>query len=354
MKTSNGLNKFLVTSFIAIGAAAPAWAAEGDCYQGNINSLVSVARANSLGISFSQLMTNAIANYNSNPDQPVWVDLTGANNVNVITVSSNIDFIALDGISGTYTLSASISNFYPILQKTCYNANVTIGDGFSNAQVATLQEFILRWDNANFPADKSLTSTAAGLHNKSIIGSGAITMSSSSYGAACDVTGITAPLSIPASFSVDAGGNFTLRPNQILGTTFSGAGTTTVKGAFTANQSLVSSITSALALSNSSVSSGATLTLTAAQANNKTIGGAGTVSLDGGSVGVSSNVTGISASVAPNSISVGSGATFTLTSAQANGRAVSGAGATTISGNVAASADFTAIATTLNIAGSVN
>ena len=361
MKTSNALNRVLLTTFVAVSSTAPAWAAEGDCVPTPASSdpaygsFVSLAKATG-GLSFSDVLNAAISYYNANEAYPVTADLTGTTGVNLISVSQNIDFFALDGIKGTYALPATISNFGPILQKTCFNADVTIGSGISNAQVLILEEFLLRWDATDLVAGKTLNGDAQGLHNKRITGAGSVVMSSNSYSASVDVSNITASLSIPSAFSIDGEGNFVLRPAQIGGTTFSGTGTTTVKGAFTADQSLVSSVTSVLALTDSSVNSGVTLTVTPAQANGKSIGGTGTVSLDGGVIASNTDVSEISANVASSTgaFSVSEGATFTITAANASGESIDGAGATTISGDVNANADFTGIATTLNIGGSVN
>jgi len=152
------------------------------------------------------------------------------------------------------------------------------------------------------------------------------------------------------TFVTASGQTLTLAAGDLGGLTVSGAGTVRVAGGTVADGADLSGISSTI-----SVPSG-TLTLTAAQADGLTVSGAGAVAvtaLGDAAVDLSDiTVTGAKTAAVPAvpasvtlaagtdlgdfSVSVASGATLTLSAAQADGATIGGAGAVTVTGVTAA------------------
>ncbi|WP_316975794.1 right-handed parallel beta-helix repeat-containing protein [Shumkonia mesophila] len=147
---------------------------------------------------------------------------------------------------------------------------------------------------------------------------------------------------------------------QADGLTVDGDGTVVVTGtvedgdfsAITANLDLSGATLTGDFILNEEVGAERTLTLTAAQASGQNIGGEGTVTIAGDVAGIV-NLTGIAASLtfgeAP--LNIGDGAQLTLTAEQANGREIGGDGTLVVTGTFEDDADFSGIASSLDLSG---
>lgn len=272
--------------------------------------------------------------------------ITGAGNVTVTAIAAATN---LDNITASGTLTATVTTTIDV------SANTHLG-GVDAYQVTG-----------------TLTLTAAQANSLAMSGSGNVTVTNLAAGtdlshldASLNVTAtVTGSVNISANthlgavdtYQVASGQTLTLSAAQATGHTITG-GTVTVSGNVTANTDLTA-ITSTLSFNDGdggaiTVGSGATLTLTIAQAAalqtaGQTISGAGTV-LISGNVTADTNLTNISAAVdfTGNTISVDSGHTLTLTAAQAGDTAITGAGTVALSGSDA-NADLSAITADISV-----
>ncbi len=270
------------------------------------------------------------------------VAISGAGNVAVTALGSGE--VNLSTITATGTKTASVPS------SATLNGNTDLGD-FS----------------VTVASGQTLTLTAAQAGGTSIGGSGGVTVTDLGS-AAVDLSTIGATgaktVNVPTTATLDASTNLanfsvtiasgqtaTLSAAQANGRTISG-GTAEISGDIGANTNLTN-ISSTLSFSDSSidVNSGFTLTVTAAQANNADINGAGSV-LISGDISASANLTAIDASLmfTSNTIDVASGQTLTLMAAQAGDRGITGDGTVSLSGDAVASGlDFSGIIADISV-----
>ena len=279
------------------------------------------------------------------------VTIAGSGNVTVTGLEAAP--IDLSNISASGTLSAQVP-----LSATLASGTDLGGFGVSIA------------------SGQTLTLSAAQASGVPVTGTGNVLVTSlgSTLADLSQVTaGGTKTASVPASATLNAGtdlGTFslvvssgqtlTLSAAQADGHAISGNGNVavtalgsdavdlsqiTAAGTKTANVPTTATLDAATALCNFdvTVASGQTLTLSAAQAHARTITGGSTVI--SGDVAANTDLTGVGSALGfgGGTIDVASGQTLTLTMAQATDKTVTGAGAVMVNGDVASGADLTGI-----------
>ncbi|RLS87612.1 MAG: hypothetical protein DWI09_09985, partial [Planctomycetota bacterium] len=176
-------------------------------------------------------------------------------------------------------------------------------------------------------ADKTLSLDASEVSGQTVSGTGSIIIIPSTLTGTSDLRNIAATinLTVPSPFTVSGGSSsLSIRGNQLGSLSFDGGGALVIDGAMGTNDLATRASGVTLSFLNSSVSTGSTVTLTAAQANGKAISGAGTTSISG-NILASANFTQISTTLnIPGQVNLA--ATLTLTAAQSNGRTLTGAG----------------------------
>ena len=343
----------IFASLTAVAAvAAPAQAT--DCV--TTSNHISAAGLSASGMSFTNYV-NAAVNTTLNTGVAITVDATGFTSFQMSYLASQASFIEIGGISGAVALSATNAelNLSTLLQRTCDDAVVTVNaSSMSTAQIVVVDEYFSRIDVlTNLAADKTISVNASEVTGQTVTGTGYITINSSSLSGASDLRNIasTINLTVPSPFSVaGASSSLAVRGNQLGSLNFNGGGTLTVDGAMGTHdlEARASGVT--LAFANSSVTSGSTVTLSVVQAANKTIAGPGSVDINGTAVAANTSFAGIANALIPTGLSVASGIDFTLTAAQANGLEVVGSGRVLLDGGaVGANASLTSLASTLDV-----
>ncbi|MFZ4751040.1 MAG: NosD domain-containing protein, partial [Phycisphaerales bacterium] len=271
---------------------------------------------------------------------PVTATATGMSAAQLSLLGNNAPYIAANGVSGTFTITNGVSDapLGNLLGKVCLDANVTVNaSGMTNAQLDQLVANIARIDTiTNLAAGKTLTLAAAEAGGKIISGAGTVAIKSDALGTSADLTQITtAGLTFPTTapfFSVGTGGLLSLYPERASGYTIEGTGTVSLVGTVDFDVTIkdISATVSldADGVTGTSIALGKTFTLTAAQANGQTIAGTGTTSVFG-NIAANANFT-LIASLLNIPGSVDANATLTLTAAQGDGRTLTGAGSTSI------------------------
>ncbi|MEY4821097.1 MAG: hypothetical protein RLY72_749, partial [Planctomycetota bacterium] len=245
--------------------------------------------------------------------------------------------------TGTSDPLALGSRINGLLSHTCESATVTVNTaGMNAAAIAAVCANIAKIDTIiNLPADKTLILTAAELAAKFISGAGTVAIKPDGLATSANLLGITATnITFPTSapfFSVAAGGQISLTPARASGWTIEGAGTVSLVGTIDSNV-VINAISAPISLDGdgvvgTTVALGSTFTLTAAQANGLTITGAGTTVIAGnitGNIAGNSDLTRITTALDVSG-SVDAGSILTLTAAQAHNRTLTGAGSVAIS-----------------------
>ncbi|MEY5031910.1 MAG: hypothetical protein RL354_941, partial [Planctomycetota bacterium] len=280
-------------------------------------------------------------------------------------LGANGPLLADNGIFGTYfitpglaagsTPSVLAARISGLLSHTCTSAFVTADAANLNAAAMTaVCTNIAKVDRiSNLPASASLSFRAEEISGVDVRGAGAIAIRPDAVAQLANLTTIQSNLALPASapfLSVSAGGTLRMRVTQAHGATIGGDGTVSIEGNAAASLDLTD-ITPAIdfdldGAAGIAIAAGAELRLTARQANGKQISGAGTLVIEGDVV-ETCDLTGVSA-VFSLSGEVAAGATLTLTAAQAHGRSIAGAGTVAISAATSAleaDTDFRGITT---------
>ncbi|MFM7051103.1 MAG: right-handed parallel beta-helix repeat-containing protein, partial [Planctomycetota bacterium] len=319
-------------SAIALFAASMPAHADANC-QAGANHLTSANTTtqffNAFGLAFSE------------PDPGcalcgvlVTADASGMSQGQLNNLGANFAAVDTNGVFGTMTLSGTTvtaTNLGQLLSRTCVSANVSVNaTGWDQARIDVLAANITKIDSiSGLPAGRTLTVSADGVSGATISGAGSVILNSTAVSGSAVLTGISSALTFPASLSIDAGGVLAAYPEQISGKTLVGAGTVSIVGTVGSNTD-ITTITAATSVdldgtAGAAILTGSTLTLTAAQADGKTLSGAGTAAISG-NIDANANFTAISSVLSiPGSVS--SGATLTITAAQANGRTLGGLGA---------------------------
>ncbi|MFM1804775.1 MAG: hypothetical protein RL136_1654, partial [Planctomycetota bacterium] len=293
----------------------------------------------------------------------VTVDATGMLASDLGTLGQNGDYLAVDGVFGNVVLTSGLytgasttalaTRLEGLLLHTCETAFVTVNaSGFNAAAIQVVCDNIAKVDViTNLPADKTLTVSAAQVSGKLISGPGTVAINAAELTGSADLLGITtANLTFPAAdpfFSIGTGGVLSIYPERASGWTIQGAGTVSLIGTVDFDVD-VSDISATVSLDadgtvGTVVAAAKTFTLTAAQADGETITGAGTTSIDG-NVAANANFTLIATLL--NIPGVDDPATLTLTAAQGNGRTLGGTGSIAITtADLTANTDFRGLTT---------
>jgi hypothetical protein len=262
--------------------------------------------------------------------------ITGAGNVTVTGLGA--DEVDLSGITASGTVSVQVPNTATL------DADTKLGS-FS----------------VSVDSGETLTLSAAQANGRTINGPGGVTVAG--LGAdEVDLSDITASGTLSArvlstatlaagtnlgtfSVGVDNGETLTMSAAQATGRSVTGPGSVVIGGDVAADTDLTD-VTAALSFDGDdvSVASGTTLTLTAAQADDLSASGAGSVIIEG-DVSSSADLSGIATTLVftSNTIDVASGQTLTLSASQASDKGVTGDGTLEISGNAGSSADFSGL-----------
>ncbi|MEI7878644.1 MAG: hypothetical protein WCI96_12070, partial [Planctomycetota bacterium] len=332
MSKLSALNAFLVSSLFALlgwGVATPRAEAQTDCV--TTSYVISQPGLVASGQSFTTYVTSVV-NASIDAGGEVSIVATGftASNLNYLALNA-VPYTAFDGISGSLTLTSAVTqpNMSALLQRTCLGATVAVNAAsMSTLQVGVADEYFALVDTlTNLAADKTLSLGASEVSGQTVSGTGSVSINSSTLSGTSDLRNIasTINLTVPSPFTVSGGSSsLSIRGNQLGSLSFDGGGALVIDGAMGTNDLATRASGVTLSFLNSSVSTGSTVTLTAAQANGQAISGAGTTSISG-NILASANFTQISTTLnIPGQVNLA--ATLTLTAAQANGRTLTGAG----------------------------
>ncbi len=304
--------------------------------------------------------------------------IVGAGSVTVIALDSGTD---LSSVNATVTLTAQVISTLDI------SANTTLGPVDVYDVIGDLTLSAAQADGTGIAGAGNVTiaALAAGTDLSNVTATGSI---SATVTSAIDISG-NASLTAIDSYLVEAGGTLTLAAAQASGTPITGLGNVTVVSMGGAPVDLSSVVvggntqidiqqTATLAQSTDlagfdvAVASGAVLTLTAEQADGLSITGAGQVVVTD-PVGTSFDLSGITTGGATGrtmavtdtlaladgtnlgtfAVTVAAGETMTLSSAQATGRGIGGAGNVTVTG-LAADADLSGASVTGSVIAQVS
>ena len=316
--------------------------------------------------STSAQVTNAINLAINNPSLLVTADATGMTQATLGTLGQFSNFVDTDGVFGTFIVTRSIytgtnatamaTRLDGLLLRTCDSAGVSIdATGMTAGAVNVICARIGKVDSVlNLEGDKTLSLSAAALHGKVISGAGTVAVTADPLSTTSSLEGVSASvLSFPAVspyFSIAATGRLSIQASRAHNCIIEGTGIVALSGGISVPVS-ISAITAnvtfdADGVPGTSVASGATLTLRAAQANGLIVAGAGSTHVAGG-IAANTDLTQVASGLVIDG-PVAEGAALRLTAAQANGRSIAGAGSVDItpeSSALTSDADFRGIAT---------
>ena len=190
-------------------------------------------------------------------------------------------------------------------------------------------------ENISIPATLTVASeidftlTAAQANGLVVAGSGRVVIEGGAIDANTSLTNLASTLDVASttgSFSVATGAAFELTAAQADGLTIAGTGTgtTNIAGNVAANANFT--LISTLLNIPGPVDEGATLTLTAAQGNGRTLGGAGSIALATADLSDSADFRGLTTAGFSFTGSIAAEKTVAINAVQAAGCAISGAG----------------------------
>ncbi|MEY4821686.1 MAG: hypothetical protein RLY72_1338, partial [Planctomycetota bacterium] len=322
----------LVSTLFAMlgwGVATPSAEAQTDCV--TTSYVISQPGLVASGQSFTAYVTTVV-NAAIDAGGNVSIVATGftASNLNYLAINA-VPYTAFYGISGSLTLTSPVTqpNMSALLQRTCLGATVAVNAAsMSTLQIGVADEYFALVDTlTNLAADKTLSLDASEVSGQTVSGTGSVSINSSTLSGTSDLRNIasTINLTVPSPFTVSGGSSsLSIRGDQLGSLSFDGGGALVIDGAMGTNDLATRASGVTLSFLNSSVSTGSTVTLTAAQANGQAISGAGTTSISG-NILASANFTQISTTLnIPGQVNLA--ATLTLTAAQADGRTLTGAG----------------------------
>ena len=299
--------------------------------------------------STSAQVTNAINQAIANPSLLVTADATGMSQTTLGTLGQFSNFVDTDGVFGSFIVTRGIytgtnatamaTRLDGLLTRTCASATVTVdAAGMTAGAVNVICARIAKVDSVlNLEADKTLVLSAGVLDGKTIAGAGTVSITPEQLAGESSLVNISAStLCFPNAspyFSLAATGRLTIQASRVNGCVIEGSGTVSLTDGVDVPVS-ISAITAnvtfdADGVPGTSVASGATLTLRAAQANGLIVGGAGSTHVSG-EIAASTDLTRIASDLVIDG-SVAAGANLRLTAQQANGRSIAGAGSVEIS-----------------------
>lgn len=311
-------------------------------------------------------VTNALNAAIGNPALLVTADATGMAQSTLGTLGQFNAFVDTDGVFGTFIITSSMytgasttalaTRIDGLLSRTCATASVTVdAAGMGVGAVTAICNRISKVDAVlNLAADKTLILTAANTDGKTITGAGTVSITADALsGDATLVNVTTGTLCFPAAapyFSIAPGGRLVIQANRVGGCSIEGPGTLALTGGVDGAIS-IAGITAPIDFdtdgsTGTTVSAGSNLSLRADQANGLGVSGAGTTSI-AGDIAASTDLTRIASELSVTG-QVSAAAQLLVTAAQANGRAIAGAGTVAISpatSNLADDTDLRGIST---------